>query len=231
MTGSPQRHTDVLRATVAWRGRRLLEVGCGDGRLLGWAAREGAQVIGLDPALARSTRPGSAAAPLVAGRGEALPFASGSFDLLLYFNSLHHVPLPAQWTALAEAARVLEGGGELLVVEPLPEGDYFALLQPVDDETEVRREAFRALHAAGALGLRMMREAVYPSRVVEASPESLAGRFRAVDPARGPALAAAAAELARRFAALGEPTERGRGFLQPMRVNLLRRLGPSPTGG
>jgi SAM-dependent methyltransferase len=224
MTATVHRHTDVLRASVTWAARRLLEVGSGDGRLLGWAAREGAHAVGLDPLYARPEPARiQAGLPLVAGRGEALPFASGRFDLVLFFNSLHHVPLADQWQALAEAGRVLAAGGELLVVEPLPEGEHFALLQPVDDETEVRREAFRAMHAAGALGLRMAREAFYASRIDEASWAAVRARFLAADPGRGAALAAAEAESARLFYRLGEPVEGGRAFIQPMRLNLLRR--------
>ena len=224
MSLAVRRHTDVLRELVAWPGRRLLEVGSGDGRLLGWAAAQGADAVGLDPLHARpGPRHRPPGPPLVAGRGEALPFASGSFDLVLYFNSLHHVPLAEQWRALAEAARVLAPEGELLVVEPLPEGEYFALLQPVDDETEVRREAYRAMHAAGALGLRMAVEGRYASRIVEESWATLRARFLAVDPERAAALEAAGDEVERRFARSGEPIEGGRAFLQPMRVNLLRR--------
>ena len=224
MSLAVRRHTDVLRELVAWSGRRLLEVGSGDGRLLGWAAAQGAQAVGLDPLHARpGPRHRPPGPPLVAGRGEALPFASGSFELVLYFNSLHHVPLTEQWRALAEAARVLAPEGELLVVEPLPEGEYFALLQPVDDETEVRREAYRAMHAAGALGLRMAVEGRYASRIVEESWATLRARFLAVDPERAAALEAAGDEVERRFARSGEPIEGGRAFLQPMRVNLLRR--------
>lgn len=222
-----RRHTDVLREATGFAGRAVLEVGCGGGRLLGWLLREGAWPIGLDPdpaqlARARGEAPG---VPLVAGVGEALPLASGSVGLVLYFNSLHHVPLGRQWQALAEAARVLGSGGELLVVEPLPEGDYFALLKPVEDETEVRREAFRALHAAGTLGLRMVREGFYDTRVVEPSWAATRARFLAADPARAAALVAAEPELEGLFRALGEPAEGGgRAFAQPMRLNLLRRL-------
>ena len=160
----------------------------------------------------------------MAGRGEALPFASGQFDLVVYFNSLHHVPLERQWQAVAEAGRALDRDGELLVVEPLPEGEHFALLQPVDDETDVRREAFRAIHAAGALGLHMALEAFYVSRVVERSWEALSERFLAVDPGRADALALARPEVERQFATLGEPADGGRAFIQPMRLNLLRRV-------
>ena len=222
-----RRHTDVLRATVPFTGRTLLEVGCGAGRLLGWLARQGAAVVGLDPSVAQLTQARSevAGVPLVAGRGEALPFASATFDLVVYFNSLHHVPVAAQWQALAEAARVLATGGELLVVEPLPQGDYFALLHPLEDETEVRREAFRALHAAAALGLRMAEEAFYTTQLVEPAWAALRARFVAANPERKAVLAQVESRLEGLFETLGEPVEGGRAFTQPMRLNLLRR-GP-----
>ena len=218
-----RRHTDVLRETVTLAGRSVLEVGCGAGRLLGWLAREGAAPVGLDPSTVELARAAVEApgVPLVAGKGEALPFASGRFDLILFFNSLHHVPLP--WQAVSEAARVLAADGELLVVEPLPEGDHFALLRRLDDETEVRREAFRALHAASALGLRMTVEGFYRSRVVEPSWAAVRERFLAADATRGALLAGLDAEMERLFATLGEPGAGGRAFTQPMRLNLLRR--------
>ena len=220
-----RRHTDVLRETVTLAGRSVLEVGCGAGRLLGWLARQGAAPVGLDPSVAELARAGIEApgVPLVAGVGEALPFASGRFDLVLFFNSLHHVPLPLQWQAAGEAARVMAATGELLVVEPLPEGDHFALLRRLDDETEVRREAFRTLHAAGALGLRMAVEGFYDSRVVEPSWAAVRARFLAADATRAPLLAGMAGEMERLFATSGEPVEGGRAFTQPMRLNLLRR--------
>ena len=225
MLPAPRRHTDVLRETVTLAGRSVLEVGCGAGRLLGWLRREGAAPVGLDPSGAELARARMEAPciPLVAGKGEALPFASGRFDLVLFFNSLHHVPLPLQWQAVSEAARVMAADGLLLVVEPLPEGDHFALLRRLDDETEVRREAFRTLHAAGALGLRMAVEGFYRSRVVEPSWAAVRERFLAADAARGALLAGLEAEMELLFATLGEPAPGGRAFTQPMRLNLLRR--------
>jgi SAM-dependent methyltransferase len=227
MQQHPRRHTEILREATAFAGRCVLEAGCGAGRLLAWLARQGAAPIGLDPdpaqlARARAEAPG---VPLVAGVGEALPFASGSMGLVLYFNSLHHVPMDRQWQALAEAARVLQSGGELLVVEPLPEGGQFALLQPVEDETEVRREAFRALHAAGALGLRMVREVFYDTRVVQPSWEVARAQFLAAAPARADVLRRLEPELRALFERLGElQPDGGRAFSQPMRLNFLRRL-------
>jgi SAM-dependent methyltransferase len=220
-----RRHTDVLRETIPLAGRTVLEVGCGAGRLLAWLAREGAWPFGLDPDPAQLARARAEApdVPLVAGVGEALPFASGRINLVLFFNSLHHVPLAQQWQALAEAARVLGRGGELLVVEPLPEGEYFALLKLLEDETEVRKEAFRALNATATLGLRLVQEAFYDTRIVEPSWTETRARFLAANPARAATLAEVEPELERLFGELGEPAEGGRAFSQPMRLNLLRR--------
>lgn len=220
-----RRHTDLIRETVTLVGRGVLEVGCGGGGLLGWLVREGAAPVGLDPDPGQLARAAVAApaVPLVAGRGEALPFASGRFPLVLFMNSLHHVPLAAQWQAVAEAARVLTTGGELLVIEPLPQGPWFELLRAVDDETEVRQEARRALTAAATLGLQMAREEVYETRLEVASWAEARARFLAANPTRAADLAAADSELARLFATLGEPEADGRSFAQPMRLNLLRR--------
>jgi len=60
-----------------------------------------------------------------AGDAEALPFADGSFDLVIGHAFLHHLPDPA--AAIAEAFRVLVPGGTLVVAgEPTRLGDRIA---------------------------------------------------------------------------------------------------------
>jgi ubiquinone/menaquinone biosynthesis C-methylase UbiE len=46
---------------------------------------------------------------------ETLPYADNSFDMLLLFDILHHVDIPA---ALQEAQRVLKPGGKIIIGEP-----------------------------------------------------------------------------------------------------------------
>jgi ubiquinone/menaquinone biosynthesis C-methylase UbiE len=215
----------MIRRCVPLAGRQVLEVGCGAGALLGWLVREGATPVGLDPNLGQLDRakPAAPGVALVAGVGEALPFASGRFDLVLFFNSLHHVPLAEQWQALAEASRVLRARGKLLVVEPLAQGPWFDLLQAVEDETEVRQEARRALTAGATLGLVMEREEVYDTRIVEASWSTVRERFLAANPVRASRLGELEPQLEQRFATTGEAVDQGRAFSQPMRLNLLRR--------
>jgi SAM-dependent methyltransferase len=227
-----RKHTDVLAEAVPTAGRRALELGCGDGRLLAWLLRRGADAVGLDPDPAQLARAaGALGGPgrLVRGRAERLPFAPALFDLVLCFNSLHHVPVAGQPAALAEAARVLRPGGDLVVVEPLAEGPWFELLCPLEEETEVRARAREALLAAQ--GFVRVRGLAYPGRVEVPSLAAAVERLLAADPARRGAEAAAMPELERRFAAGAEPVPGGFAFAQPMRLDHLRRAGHPPFTG
>ncbi len=87
--------------TVA-QDARVLDIGGGDGGLLGELARRGHS--GRRERI--DTRNGTDA--------HALPFPDASFDLVFMLRVLAHLHTPA--LALAEACRVLAPGGELVVV-------------------------------------------------------------------------------------------------------------------
>jgi ubiquinone/menaquinone biosynthesis C-methylase UbiE len=222
-----RRNDDVLKEQVPLAGRRVLEVGCGDGALARLMAREGARVVGVDnnPAqLAQAAAKPETGVAYIKAAGEKLPFPDGTFDAAVIFNSLHHIPVPAQGAALAEAARVLEPGGLLYIAEPVAEGANFELARPVDDETEVRAAAQDAIRSALARGLfRNPRETFYVHAVLAESYEKFAERMIRIDPARKPAIERHQAELRERFRRLGRPDPKGMLFDQPMRANLLTR--------
>ena len=88
----------------------------------------------------------------VLGGAEAIPAPDRSFDVVLLFKSLHHVPTAQLDRALAEIARVLRPGGLACVSEPLWRGDYHEVLRIFHDETRVRRAAFAAIVAAVRAG-------------------------------------------------------------------------------
>lgn len=92
-------------------GVRLLDLATGTGTIARAAAGRGAEVIGLDASpemleIARRLAPG---VELTVGDAAALPFASGSFDVVTCGLSLSHFPEPVP--ALAEVRRVLTQGG------------------------------------------------------------------------------------------------------------------------
>ncbi len=107
------------------RGRRVLDVGCGTGRLAAALVNEaGAKVWGIDAsgemvAVARETLP--AGAGVRRGMAEQLPFRDGWFDRVTMSLVIHLVDRPL---ALAEARRVVPGGGRIVISTFHP--DHFA---------------------------------------------------------------------------------------------------------
>jgi ubiquinone/menaquinone biosynthesis C-methylase UbiE len=105
-------------------GERVLDVGCGTGRLARWIAEiTGPRgVIGVDPLperiqVARAAAPGLSFA---VGNAEDLSaFADGSFDVVCMSAVFHWIENKPK--ALAEARRVLRRGGRLGLTTPAKE--------------------------------------------------------------------------------------------------------------
>lgn len=223
---SLRKHPEVLAAHLSLDGRRALDIGCGDGALVRLMARQGAWAVGLDPQASGAATTGAAPLPLVRGLGEALPFADGSFDLVVFFNALHHVPAALMRPALIEALRVLRPGGLLAILEPLAEGAYFELMRPIEDETEVRAVAQETLNTLtpGDSAEHLVREE-YDAPLAFADFAAWEARVLAVDPSRAERLADERPRLAERFPVVAERDGEGRYcFRQPSRLDLFRRL-------
>ena len=140
----------AIERIVEVRGLKLLDVGCGAAAASRDLASLGATVDGIepDPIQAAKNREAAPFAGVVLheGRAEQLPFAAQSVDGVLFFRSLHHVPLLEMDAALREATRVLKPHtGFLCVVEPGMTGSHFQVMKPFHDETGVRIAAQAAL--------------------------------------------------------------------------------------
>lgn len=127
----------LVAASGARPGLAALDLACGTGDIAFALADRGAGTVGLDITprmlqLARARRPG---VPLVAGDMMALPFASGSFDIVTTGYGIRNVPVIQP--AVAEIARVLRPGGVLLSLDfnrpanPLVRGVYLGYLTVV----------------------------------------------------------------------------------------------------
>jgi ArsR family transcriptional regulator len=161
----------LLRLVPAGRYERLLDVGTGTGRILELLATRVTQAVGLDLsremlAIARGRIAAAdlAQANLRHGSFYELPFAAGSFDLVIAHMALHFAEDPA--AVVAEAARVLAPGGLLLAV----------------DFDRHAREEFRANHAHVHLGLSTAEiETWFAAAGLEAQPaQSLPGAMLTV---------------------------------------------------
>lgn len=112
--------TRILDLIGPVEGRRILDLGCGDGLLTWTLAERGAWAVGIDvdramleAASARSPRRRRQRPRFVEGRIELLPFSDGSFDVVLIVTVLCLVADRAG--AVREAARVLRPGGRLVI--------------------------------------------------------------------------------------------------------------------
>jgi SAM-dependent methyltransferase len=92
--------------------RQILSIGCGNGELETYLVAEGHRLVGVDlshPMLKRALRAGLERP--VEADARFLPFAAASFDVVLFPESIGHVPLPE---VFAEARRILKKRGALI---------------------------------------------------------------------------------------------------------------------
>jgi ubiquinone/menaquinone biosynthesis C-methylase UbiE len=115
----------TLRACALTPGADALDVACGPGILACAQAPHARAVTGIDitPAMIEQARARQAAAGLEnmawhVGDATALPFESGSFDLVTTRYSFHHMPDPA--ASLAEMVRVCRSEGRIVVIDATP---------------------------------------------------------------------------------------------------------------
>lgn len=116
-------------------GGRVLDAGCGAGRLLPLLASRGARVEGIDISAdmvrrARQDHPGH---PIAVAELTDLPCDDGALDAVVSWYSTIHMPDDHLADALAELRRVLRPGGHVLLAfqtgdAPRTVGDGFAAL-------------------------------------------------------------------------------------------------------
>jgi demethylmenaquinone methyltransferase/2-methoxy-6-polyprenyl-1,4-benzoquinol methylase/phosphoethanolamine N-methyltransferase len=119
-------HREIVDLAGMTSGERVLDVGCGPGRLAIMAARvtgQAGEACGIDPApemiaLARrnAARAGVGVCFEVAAV-EALPYPDDHFDVVLSSLVLHHLPDELKHRGLVEIRRVLRPGGRVTAVD------------------------------------------------------------------------------------------------------------------
>ncbi|MBP5998226.1 MAG: methyltransferase domain-containing protein [Azonexus sp.] len=220
----------LMLAELPFDGARVLELGCGKAektRLLAETGRP-REIVALEVDDIQHRRNLQIAdLPNVHfrhGGAEAIPAADDSFDIVLMFKSLHHVPVQFMDQALGEIARVLKPGGLAWISEPVFAGELNEVFRLFHDEQVVREAAFAAIRKALDAGcLSLEKQLFFNTRSFFESFAQFDLRMIQVTHTSHQLSPELYRQVKEKFESYLTPE--GATFLNPQRVDLLRKAG------
>jgi ubiquinone/menaquinone biosynthesis C-methylase UbiE len=163
-------------------GRRVLDIGCGTGRVAAALAERGARVWGVEPEPRMAELARKRLSTVKIAPAEKLPFKEGWFDRAMLVLVIHLLDRPQ---AFAEARRVLAADGRLVVATFDPAhferywlNRFFPSLETIDRSRFPEPPALRRqLDEAGFATVRLRRLSQRSSIDREGALERVRGRF------------------------------------------------------
>lgn len=110
------RRMALVASHVPLEGKRILDIGCGLGMYVRKFREFSEDVWGIDVEFDRVKTGGRSLPNLAVAKGENLPFADNSFDVVFLHEVLEHVDDDAQ--TVREACRVARPGGHVVIYVP-----------------------------------------------------------------------------------------------------------------
>ena len=227
-SNAPINEVKLMLDTLPFDGARVLELGCGRAEKTRMLAETGRvmEILALEvDAIQHARNLQIDDLPNVRfahGGAEAIPAADTSFDIVIMFKSLHHVPVDHMDAALDEIARVLKPGGVAWISEPVFAGELNEIMRLFHDEQLVREAAFAALCRAVERGpLRLKEELFFTTRSQFDDFAAFDARMIRVTHSNHDLSPTLYAEVREKFEA--QLTPQGVTFINPQRVDLLRK--------
>lgn len=165
-------HLDVHLAETIHRilakagSRKLLDIGCGTGKLIGYLRQKGYDCYGIDPMTEaiRMARQHNPPRKIIKATGTRLPFAANSFDAVISISVIEHIPPKKTRTFLGEMHRVVKKGGTVFLVTPnyaspfryIQKEKWFGYSDPTHVQFFTPRSLSRILHEDGFRDTRFM---------------------------------------------------------------------------
>ena len=188
----------------------------------------GAEVTGIDPG-ERQLERARAATPagnetFIEGVAENLPIEDQSLDIVLFFNSFHHIPKTELTAAIEEAHRALRSGGKLYFAEPIADGPQFEMSRLINDETEIRAFAYEVIKTVPDYGFKAISEITYITENRHQTFESFKINSTSINPARDALFEKYDQEIRERFERFSRHENGQYIFEVPIRGNLFERI-------
>ena len=163
-------------------GRRVLDVGCGTGRVAAALAERGSRVWGIEPSPEMAAIARTRVSTVKVAPAEQLPFKDGWFERAVMWLVVHLFDRPQAFT---EAARVLGPEGRLVVATFEPEhferywlNRFFPSLEEIDRARFPEPAALqKELEGAGFGSTRLLSLTQTASIGRQAALERVRGRF------------------------------------------------------
>jgi len=140
--------SEILNQILSFDYKNILELGCGKAEITKLLATQGqgrsvtaTEVDTIQHQINLQIKDLPNVEFVLAG-SQDLPFDDHSFDIILLFKSLHHVPVEMMDKALNEITRVLKPDGKVYISEPVFAGEFNQILRLFHDEEIVRKAAF-----------------------------------------------------------------------------------------
>ena len=168
---------DRVEEVFSLKGKRVLEIGCGNGTRSSQISKRCASVVAIEPNPelideAKKVNPAENIEYQI-GSAEKLDFGDKSFEVTIFTLSLHHVPASMMSAAIDEAVRVTKEDGYIVFLEPATEGTFFEAELSFDacdgDEREEKQVAYEAIkrHEWVNKGLEIFDETVFKFESVD----------------------------------------------------------------
>lgn len=146
-------YLETIQTVFPLTGKRVLEVGCGDGSRTIQIAQQCSEVVAIDPDIALILQAQGAHEryniSYQEGSANELLFDSRSFDVVFFTLSFHHIPIEHMNKSINEALRVVKLDGGIVFFEPSFDGSFFDAEIQFDacdgDERKEKAAAYAAM--------------------------------------------------------------------------------------
>lgn len=217
---------EIILKEVILDNKNILDVGCGDGWFSKWCSKYNCSVDAIDPSeeqIKYAKNKINNVNFFVAG-GQDIKALKNKYNLIYFFNSLHHIPIELMETSLMESCKSLHHNGLIFIIEPIAKGNFHEFVKNIDDETEVRNMAYLQIKDCRKFNLQIEKEIFYNEIKSFINKEDCINFLRKVDKSRGNYIDANYKYLSSEFNMLSKYNNKKYEFVQPMRLNILKKI-------